>query len=99
MTTATLNFRRFKLKSLHLRSVGLVLLLLPVLCSARSLKLARDLDNLDPQSAVTVIVQYASPIGTEQVDKVAQRGGSLKKELGLIRGAVYSLPAGALESL
>jgi hypothetical protein len=48
------------MNSFHLRSAGLALLV-SVVCSGQPPKLAPDLQDVDPRSTVSVIVQFATP--------------------------------------
>jgi hypothetical protein len=84
---------------LRFQPARFALLLIPLLCFGRSPKLASDLDNVDPQSTVDVIVQFATPADNEQHQKINQVGGLLRADLELIQGAVYSIPAAALTGL
>jgi serine protease AprX len=72
--------------------------LLPLLCFGAP-KLAPDLANLDPQSNVRVIVQFATPPGLQDHQRIQQAGGVHESDLDLVRGSVYSLPAAALKGL
>src|SRR3954452_3087115 len=87
------------MKRLGVQPAGLVLLLMPFVCSGRSEKLSRDLEDVTSPSVVNVIVQFAAPPGHSQHDKVARFGGILRAELGAIKAAAYSLPAASLNRL
>src|SRR5438874_8234835 len=87
------------MKNLRLQVAGFALLLIPALCSGSSPKLAREFDDIDPLSTATVIVQYARSPSAAQYNRVAQHGGTFRKELNLIQGAVYSVPARAIADL
>ena len=74
-----------------------------ILCSnlafAGSLKISKDLQGKDPSSQVDVIVQFDQAPTTNYHQKVADRGGKLKRELGRFKGAVYTMPVSELEDL
>lgn len=72
---------------------------LPVLCLAGSPKIAADLTGIDPHSVVNVVVQFTAPPAAQNRARIAELGGVEKADLSLIKGALYSLPAGALEAL
>src|SRR5258708_3646943 len=87
------------MNSLRLRCAGLAFLLVSFVCFAQPPKIAPDLQGVDPRSIVSVIVQFATPLGTQQSGRISQLGGVLVSELNLIQGAAYSLPASALAGL
>src|SRR5437588_7328446 len=62
-------------------------------------KLAPELQNLNPEDTVDVIVQYRSSPAEAEHRNVVRRGGQLKHNLHIIRGAHYSIAAGRLEEL
>ncbi|MFN0168755.1 MAG: S8 family peptidase, partial [Bryobacteraceae bacterium] len=79
---------------------SVLLLLLPAIASlASASKLAKDLNGIDKSKTVDVIVQFSSPLSESHHTKVKQHGGSLKRALGAVKGALYSVPAEALERL
>ena len=67
--------------------------------SAGSSKIARDLQNRDPNSTVDVIVQYNNAPTEKHHQKVRDQGGSYKGGLDAVKGALYSLPAAAIQRL
>ncbi len=69
------------------------------LAFAQSPKMARDLVGIAGSGQVDVIVQFKQTPTAKQHGKVLDRGGKLKRELGLIKGGAYSLPASALKDL
>ena len=87
------------MNSLRLRSVGLALLLVSLVCAGQPRKLAPDLQGIDPGSTVSVIVQFATPPGAQELARIIQLGGVLITKLDLIQAAAYSLPASALAGL
>jgi hypothetical protein len=87
------------MKNLRVRSAAFALVLVPFLGFSSSAKLAPDLSQIDPQSRVDVIIQFAMPPGDQQHASILQRGGLLKTNLDLVQAAVYSIPAVALEAL
>ena len=66
------------------------------LAYAGSSKIAQDLQNVDSNSTVDVIVQFKSPPTETHHQKVRDRGGHHKADLGAVKGALYSLPAAAI---
>ena len=75
------------------------LLTLGLLAFAGSPKIAKDLDSIDSEALVDVIVQFRQVPTEAHHNKVINRGGQLKTELGFIKGSHYSIPAGKLEDL
>ena len=69
------------------------------LAFAGSPKIAKDLDNIDPEALVNVIVQFKQVPTEAHHKKITDRGGQLKRELGLIKGSHYSVPASKLKDL
>jgi len=57
-------------------------------------KSSHDLGSKNPNVPVDVIVQYKFPPGAAQHQKASAHNGQLKKVLGLINGAVYTMPPG-----
>jgi serine protease AprX len=76
-----------------------MVLLLQIVCPAKSPKIAPDLADANPQSVATVIVQFHGAPDAAQHARVAQLGGVRHADLGLIHGTIYSIPARALEAL
>jgi hypothetical protein len=66
---------------------------------AGSPKIAKDLDNIDSEALVDVIVQFKQVPTEAHHKKITDRGGQLKRELGLIKGSHYSVPASKLKDL
>jgi serine protease AprX len=62
-------------------------------------KLAPELERLDSNATVDVIVQYENTPTGEDHNRVRQLGGTLHHELGVVKGAHYTVPAAALQSL
>ncbi len=62
-------------------------------------KVAREIRSAHPDSTIDVIVQYRDGPKAKHMKKLADRGGKLKHELGLIRGAAFSVRAGVLADL
>src|SRR4051812_42294667 len=81
------------------RAIRTVLFFLPVLCNAKSPKIAQDLANVNANSKVDVIVQFKTPPDNQQRARVNQLGGTVQADLGLINGMLISVPANALEGL
>ena len=48
---------------------------------------------------VDVIVQFTVSLTDAHHQKIRNKGGQLKKELGLVKAGLYSMPAGAVDSL
>jgi subtilisin family serine protease len=80
-------------------SVLITALTAVVSLSAGQHKLSNDLAGLDRNSAVNVIVQYRTTPTTEHHERMARRGATLRRELSVIKGALYSVPASALQDL
>src|SRR5690242_18390631 len=53
----------------------------------------------DSNASVDVIVRYRRPPTDNHRFRARQRGGTLRADLPLIRGTLYSIPAGSLEAL
>src|SRR3989449_148772 len=65
----------------------------------RSGKISKDLENADPGATVDVIIQFSERPSKQDHQRVFDKGGRLKKELPVVKGAVYSIPVSALEDL
>ena len=78
---------------------AVIFLLLAGMAFARHPKLAVDLDNMDPNSNVEVIIQFKHSPTEAHHQMVRDRGGALRVSFHSIKGAVYTVPAGALEAL
>ena len=76
-----------------------LLLLASSLAFGRNARIAEDLERGNPDSMVNVIVQFRHTPTATHHRKVSERGGRHLATLDLINGAVYSVPAGALEDL
>ena len=72
--------------------------LIPSICLAASPKLAPDLAAVDPRGVVDVIIQFNVPAEQQQA-KISQAGGVHHGDLPNINGALYSIPAVALDGL
>jgi serine protease AprX len=66
---------------------------------ARHPKIASDLEAADPDSNVDVIVQFTQAPNARLHAKVLDRGGQLKTELGVLKGAAYRIRASELQEL
>ena len=89
---------RFKLLPLGRLSVALSILLASLgNLTAQSEKASSDLDKASGQ--VDVIVQFNRPLAADLHQKVSSHGGRLKRELGLVRSGVYTVPASAIPGL
>jgi serine protease AprX len=62
-------------------------------------RVADELKSLDQNATVDVIVQFKHAPTEEHHRSVRDRGGMHKADLHLIKGALYSIPASAIESL
>src|ERR1051326_2376323 len=80
-------------------SACIVFLLLPVLTLASSPKIAPDLTGIDSNSIVNVIVQFHQVPDNSPRAQSPQLGGVQQAGLGLIQGALISIPAAALDTL
>ena len=79
-------------------------LLCLILCAnvafAKSPKISKDLQDTPDGQSLDVIVQYKVQPGKSHFDRVASRGGALKKDLrGVIRGAAFSVKSESLDEL
>src|SRR3982750_3665971 len=79
--------------------LSVALVFLPHPCFAKSPKIAPDLRDVNPHTNVDVIVQFKAPPDGEQDAGVTRLGGVRRAELKLIHGALYSIPAAALDGL
>ena len=82
--------------------MGLVICALTVsacLAFAGSPKISRDLKAKEASGQVDVIVQFRSVPTAAHHQKVFNRGGKLKRQLGRFKGAAYTMPASELEDL
>ena len=66
---------------------------------AKHPKIASDLEAADPDSNVDVIVQFTQAPNARLHAKVLDRGGQLKTELGVVKGAAYRIRASELQEL
>jgi serine protease AprX len=62
-------------------------------------KISPDLPLGRRSDVVDVIVQFQTPVTAAHHQKVIDRGGQLKQALEVVRGGLYSMPAGMLEDL
>ena len=62
-------------------------------------KIASDLRGANAGDSVDVIIQYNQTPTARHHQKVLNRGGQLKHELGLIKAGAYSVPASSLADL
>ena len=62
-------------------------------------KLAKDLNEIDPQTMVNVIVQFRSDVTERHLDKGRNRGGTVLANLHQIRGAAMRLSSAAISEL
>lgn len=62
-------------------------------------KLSKELQSVDPNSNVDVIVQYAQPPTAASNLKVGVLGGVVNRVFGVIKAAVYTVPASSLPAL
>ena len=69
------------------------------LCLGQGARLSPDLAGRDPQARVNVIIRYKQAPQQRHVDAVVSRGGRHLGMLGMLNGAVYSVPAKALAEL
>ncbi len=62
-------------------------------------KIAHDLEGLDPNETVDVIIQFVEPPDASDLSAVQNQGAALKRSLPAIDGALFELPAAALNAL
>ena len=91
--------REIYMNVLLARLTAFALLLTPPLCFGVSPKIAPDLAGVSPQTTVTVIIRFSSPLDNAVKQKLKDRGGNLKAELNLIHAASYTFPAAALQGI
>ena len=80
----------------------LLILFAASLSFAASPKLSRDLKRLRaerPAEETNVIVRFKRNPREKQLNKVRRQGGTLKKRLGLVRSATFTVTADKLEAL
>lgn len=77
----------------------LLVLVASTLAFARHAKISGDLEQADPSSMVDVIVQFKQPPTEAHHRRIRSRGGVYKKSLDLVKGSLYSVPAGALAAI
>ena len=65
------------MNSLLARLTIFTLLLTPLLCFGVSPKIAPDLVGVPPQSTVTVIIRFSSPLDDAEKQKLENQGGTL----------------------
>src|SRR5580704_17669979 len=62
-------------------------------------KIAADLESRDAGTQVDVIIRYKQGAQQKHVDAVSRKGGFHRGNLDIVKGAVFSVPATALEEL
>lgn len=77
----------------------LIVVALAAVAVAADNKLAPELRKQNGSNAVSVIVQFKTTPTARHHQKVLSRGGMLRQNLGLVKGAAYVVPAGALAQL
>ena len=78
-----------------IRRYGIACLLaLTSVALAKHPKLAKDLENNNPDATVDVIVQFKQTPTDAHHAKVHSKGGKDKARLDLIKSGAYSMPAG-----
>jgi len=75
------------------------LLLTASLAFAGSHKMSKEFDGKKLSGQVDVIVQFNQVPTSRHHQKIASRGGKLKRELGRFKGAAYRMPASKLAGL
>lgn len=66
---------------------------------AGSPKMSKDLEGRNTSDLVDVIVQFRQTPTQTHFSKLQARGGLLKRQLGLVKGGSFRLPASALKDL
>jgi hypothetical protein len=69
------------------------------LAVAGSPKMSKDLEGKNPSDLVDVIVQFKQAPTQMHFSKVQGRGGLLRRQLGVVKGGAFRLPASALKEL
>ncbi len=77
----------------------LVVLALVTVAAAKQNRLAPELQNRSNKSTMDVIIQFKVQPTAKHHQRVQSRGGQLKQEFGVLKGAAYSVPALALAAL
>jgi serine protease AprX len=62
-------------------------------------KVSRDFDQMDQNQATEVIVQFRQAPTDKHHKKVKDKGGEFKRDLHVIKGALYSIPPGQVKKL
>jgi hypothetical protein len=62
-------------------------------------KMSKDLAGKNPSNLVDVIVQFRQAPTQMHFSKVQGRGGLLRRQLGVVKGGAFRLPASALKDL
>lgn len=79
-------------------ALGFPVWFIPALCLADSTKIAPDVAQ-DGPGVVDVIIQFQAQPAEAHAQKLANLGGRLVGNLGIIRAAKYSLPPAAIRAL
>jgi hypothetical protein len=66
---------------------------------ARSPKIARELQGKVPSDRVDVIVQFTKTPTARHHQRCCSKGGTLNRELSLVKAGSYSVPASELAAL
>jgi len=90
---------RCNAKRRSLLVLGALVLLVECVAHSAQVKLSSDLVTRDLNEQVDVIVQYRHAPTSLQHQRVAQRGGILRQELGSLQAEAYRVPASALADL
>src|SRR5579872_4916743 len=77
----------------------IVLLTLPGVGRAEHWKLSKELRQTDPNGTPEVIVQFTHAPTKKHYDLVTARGGTLRKNLSVVKGGVFRVPAKRLAEL
>jgi serine protease AprX len=109
MLNPTNSHQPAKMPNAAMRSARFALLSFFVLCGAglsfadgKHHKVSKDLEafqNSSRGTSVDVIIQFTHPPTAGDHARVRGKGGTLRKSLGIIKGAHYSVPVEALDEL
>ncbi len=77
----------------------LVVVLAASMAFGQSPKMSKDLQKRPASDTIDVIVQYADSPASGNFTKAKGAGATLRKQMGLVKAAVYTLPAGRVQNL
>ena len=81
------------------RTILAILLICASTLPGATSKLSRNLKNLPSNTTLDVIVQFAAAPSRSALSSVTVPGGKMKRQLGRIKSALYTLPDPAISAL